>query len=276
MNNFKRFNEEKLLARKYFFSSTKKVKIDEDGHISIKDYLMREKIWEKFKMKNMGDYHNHYLKKDGLLLADVFEKFINTCLKFYGLDPCHYFSSLGLSWDAMLKVTGVKLEKISDIDKSLFFEKGLRGGISYIAKKCAKANNKYMSDYDSEKPLTFIIYLDKNNLYGWTMSEYLPYGDFEWLKNVAELDVMSINEKSPIGYLLEVDLEYLDALHELHNDYPLAPQKRAVSSDMLSKCCKKIADEYEIKIGDVKKLIPNLGNKPKLYFITEIFSCICL
>ena len=125
MNNFKRFNEEKLLARKYFFSSTKKVKIDEDGHISIKDYLMREKIWEKFKMKNMGDYHNHYLKKDVLLLADVFEKFINTCLKFYGLDPCHYFSSLGLSWDAMLKMTGVKLEKISDIDKYLFIEKFL-------------------------------------------------------------------------------------------------------------------------------------------------------
>ena len=133
-----------------------------------------------------------------------------------------------------------------------------------------------MNDYDPEKPSTFITYLDKNNLYGWTMSEYLPYGEFNWLKNVDKFDVNSINEKSEIGYFLEVDLEYLDELHELHNDYPLAPQKCAVSSDMLSKCCKKIADEYEIKIGDVKKLIANLGNKPKLYFITEIFSCICL
>ena len=106
MNKFKRFNAEKLPARKHFFSSTKKRKIHEndkisDGHISIEDYLTCEKIWDKFKMKNMGDYHDHYLKKDVLLLADVFEKFIKTCLKYYELDPWHYFSSPGLSWDAM-------------------------------------------------------------------------------------------------------------------------------------------------------------------------------
>ena len=93
------------------------------------------------------------------------------------------------------------------------------------------------------------------------MSEYLPYERLKWLKNVDKFDVMSINEKNPIGYLLEVDLEYFDKLHELHNDYPLAPEKLAVSSDMLSNYCKKIADKYEIKVSDVKKLIPNLGNK---------------
>ena len=114
-----------------FYSSTKDVKIGDDGkksdgHISLKDYLM--------------------------LLADVFEEFIGTYLKFYELDPCHYFSSPGLSWDAMLKMTGVKLENISDIDKYLFIEKGLRGGIFYIVKRYAKANNKYMNDYDSKKP----------------------------------------------------------------------------------------------------------------------------
>ena len=161
----------------------------------------------------------------------------------------------------MLKMTGVKLEKISDIDKYLFIEKGLRGGISYIAKRYAKANNKYMKDYDPTKPSKFITYLDMNNLYGWAMSSYLPYGGFKWLKNVDGFDVNSISEKSPIGYFVEVDLEYLDELHELHNDYPLAPEKPAVSSDMLSKHFKKIADKYEIKVGDVKKLIPNLGNK---------------
>ena len=95
-----------------------------------------------------------------------YEKFIDTCLKYYGLDPCHYFSSPGLSWDAMLKMTGVKLEKISDIDQYLFIEKGTRGGISYITKRYAKANNKYINDYDLEKPSTFITYLDKNKLYG--------------------------------------------------------------------------------------------------------------
>ena len=186
---------------------------------------------------------------------------------------CHYFSSPGLSWDAMLKMTGIKLEKISDIDQYLFIEKGTRGGISYIAKRYAKANNKHLNDYNSEEPPTFISYLDKNNLYGWTISEYLLYGEFRWVKNFDELDVVSINEKRDIGYFLEVDLDYPNELHELHNDYPLAPEKLAVSNDMLLAYCKKIADKYNIKVGDVKKLFPNLGN---MSFITKIFSCIYL
>ena len=157
----------------------------------------------------MAYYHDHYLKKNVLLLTDVFEKFIDTCLKFYGLDPCHYFSSPGLSWDAMLKMTGMRLEKIVDIDMYLFIEKGLRGGISYIAKRYSKANNKYMKDYDPTKPSKNISYLDLNNLYGWTMSGYLPYGRFKWLKNVDNFDVNSISEKSPIGYILEVILSIL-------------------------------------------------------------------
>ena len=161
----------------------------------------------------------------------------------------------------MLKMTGVKLEKISDIDKYLFIEKGLKGRISYIAERYAKANNKYMNDHDPKKSSTFISYLDMNNLYGWTMSVCLSYERFEWSKNVDEFDVMSLSEKRPVGYFLEVDFEYPDELHELHNDYPLAPKKLPVSSDMLSRYCKIIADKYEIKIGDVKKLIPCLSNK---------------
>ena len=175
--------------------------------------------------------------------GNVFEKFIGTCLKCYGLDNCHYFSSPGLSWDSMLKMNGVKLEKISDIDKYLFIEKELRGGI-YVVTRYAQANNKYMNDHDSKRPPTFISYLDMNNLYDWTMSEYLPYEEFQWLKNVDEFDVMSISEKSLTGYLLEVDLGYSDELHELHNDYPLDPEELAVSSDMLLKYCKTIADKY--------------------------------
>ena len=117
-------------------------------------------------------------------------------LKYYELDPCHYFSAPGLSWDAMSKMTDVKLEKISDIDHYLFIEKGLRAGIFYIAKRYTKASNKYMCDYDHNKQSTFITYLDKNNLYGWSMSKYLPYGEFEWLKNNDELDIMSVNKKN--------------------------------------------------------------------------------
>ena len=114
-----------------------------------------------------------------------------------------------------------------------------------------------MKNYDPKKPSKFITYLDLNNLYGWAMSGYLPYGGFKWLKIVAGFDVNSISKKSLIGYILEVDLE----IHVLHNNYPLAPKKLGITYDMLSDYCKKIADEYGIKVGDVMKLIPNLGNK---------------
>ena len=122
----------------------------------------------------------------------------------------------------------------------LLVEKGLRGGISYIAKRYRKANNKYMKNSDPKKSSEFITYLDMNNLYGWAMSDYLPYGRFEWLKNVDNFDVNSISEKSPIGYILEVDLENPDKLHVLHNRYLLAPEKLAIFYDMLSDYCKKL------------------------------------
>ena len=117
MNSFKRFSEEKLPDKVYFYSSVKDGTTGDNGktlngHISDKDYLTCKKIWHEFNMKNIGDYHDHYLKKDVLLLADVFIKFIDACLKFYKLDPSHYFSYLGLSWNAMLKMTGVELERI--------------------------------------------------------------------------------------------------------------------------------------------------------------------
>ena len=135
--------KKKIPARKYVFRTTKKGKTGNDGkisdgHISVQDYLTGKKIWDKFNMKNIGDYHNHYSKKVVALLSNVSENFIDRFLKFYGLDPCHYFSSSGLSWDAMLKMTGVKLEKISDIAKYLFIVKGLRGAIPYIAKNIHK------------------------------------------------------------------------------------------------------------------------------------------
>ena len=143
----------------------------------------------------------------------------------------------------------------------LFIEKGLRGGISYIAKRYAKANDKYMKNYNPRKPSKYITYLDMNNLYGWTMSGCLPYGGFKWLKNADDLDVDSISEKGPAGYILKVDLEYPEELHLLHNDYPLAPEKRAIPYDMQSDYCEESADQYGIKVGDVEKLIPNLDKK---------------
>ena len=136
MNSFKKFSEDKLPDRFKFFSSLK------DECISEKDYLKENNIWNVFKMNTMGDYNDLYSKADVLLLADVFEKFISTCLDYYGLDPCHYFSTPGLSWDTILEMTKIELDLISDIDMHLFIEKGMRGGISYIAKRYSKANNK--------------------------------------------------------------------------------------------------------------------------------------
>ena len=126
-------------------------------------------------MKNMGDYHDYYLQNVVLLSSHVFEKFIAACLKFYGLDPCHYFSSPGLTWDAMLKVT----KKYLILTSTYFLKKGLRGGIPYFAKRYAKANNKYMNDYDPKKLSTFMSCFDMNNLYGWAVSDYFPYEGFQ-------------------------------------------------------------------------------------------------
>ena len=193
----------------------------------------------------------------------MFEKFINTRLDYYGLDPCHYFSSPTLSWDAMLKMTKIELDLISDTDMHLFIEKGMRGSISYIAKRYSKANNKYMQSYDAKKPSKFITYLDANNLYGWEMIQYLPYSGFKWLnqKEISDFCLNSISENSSIGYILEVDLEYPSELHDLHNDYPLAPENLEITQNILSKYCLSIANKYRIKTGGVNKLVPNLGNK---------------
>ena len=134
MDSFEKFSEDKLPDRCEIFSSLK------DECINETDCLHSINVWNTFKMNTMGAYHDLYLKTDVLLLSDVFEKFINTYLEYYGLDPCHCFSSPGLSWDAMLKMTGIELELISDIEMHLFIKKGMRGGISHIAKRHSKAN----------------------------------------------------------------------------------------------------------------------------------------
>ena len=257
MNSLKKFDECELPNKDAFFSSLK------GKGISDEDYSRAIKVWNVFDVKNLGEYHDLYLKTDILLLCGVFEKFINACLEYYDIDPCHYFSSPGLAWDAMLKMTGVKLKLIDDIDMHLFIEKGIRGGISYIAKRSFKANNKYVKGYDENKASTFIMYWDVNNLYGWAMTQYLPYDDFEWMteEEISEINFNLVSGYSNGGYILEVDLEYPSDLHNLHNDYLLAPEKLKVSDDMLSSYCLGIAKEYEIKVGEVNKLIPNLKNK---------------
>ena len=259
MDSFDRFDEQTLPAKKEFYS------IMNDQHILDEDYNHPQNVWETFKLRNMGEYHDLYLESDVLLLADIFENFRKTCLEYYKLDPCHYFTSPGLSWDAMLKMTDIKLELMTDIDMFQFIEKGMRGGISYIANRYGKGNNKYIKSYDKTKPSKYIMYLDANNLYGWAMSQYLPTGGFRWMteKQISKLDLAKYNENSKKGLILEVDLEYPKELHNLHNDYPLAAERVCVNKDMLSGYCMKIATKYNISTGLVQKLIPTLKNKEK-------------
>ena len=202
-------------------------------------------VWNTWKMKTFKEYLELYNITDVLLLADVFENFRDVCLKNYGLDPVYYYTAPGLAWDACLKITGVSLELLSDPDILLMIEKGIRGGISIISNRYGEANNKYMKDYDKTKPSKFLMYLDANNLYGWAMSQKLPVHSFKWmsnkeLENIFNNQIVQVWEKTPC--ILEVDLEYLEELHDLHNDYPLCPER--------VECNHR-----------VKKLIPNLRHK---------------
>ena len=257
INSMEKFENKELPKIEDFYSTLN------EEHISEKDYNHAKEVWNAFRIKNMGEYHDLYLQSDILLLTDVFENFRNTCMQYYGLDPCHYFTSPGLSWDAMLKMTKVKLELMTDINMYQFIEKGMRGGVSYIANRYGKANNKYMEGYDEKKPSKYIMYLDANNLYGWAMIQYLSYSSFKWLSNeeLNNIDLGKYKEDANDGLILEVDLEYPKDLHELHNDYPLAPEKVKVSKDMLSEYCNKISEKYKIPFGVVNKLIPMLNNK---------------
>ena len=154
-------------------------------HISDDDYTHAQKVWATLGCKTLGDYSDLYCRTDMLLLADVFETFRKMRLRQYGLDPAHYYTSL--SWDALLKKTGVELELLTDYDQPLFIERGMRGGISMVSKRNAKANNPLADGYDPEKPSSHILYLDANNLYGWAMSQPLPPGAFQWDEDCEQL-----------------------------------------------------------------------------------------
>ena len=257
MDSFEKIDQKELLTREQFYS------ILNDQHITNGEYDHARKVWKTFSIKTMGEYHDLCLKSDVLLLADVFESLRKTCLQYYKLDPCHYFTSPGLSWDAMLKMTNIELELMIDVDMFQFIEKGMCGGGYYIANRHGKANNNYMKEYNEKAPSKYIMYLDANNLYGWAMSQYLPKGNFRWMtdKEISKIDLAKYKENGKKGLILEVDLEYPRELHSLRNDYPVTPEKLKVSSGILSEYCKKIAKNIRYPGGHVNKLIPTLKDK---------------
>ena len=254
MDNVEKFKENKPPPQKAFYS-----KLSGKG-ITVTDYKHVWNVWNTFKMKSLKDYHEFYNITDVLLLADVFENFRDLCLKNYGLDPVYYYTTPGLAWDACLKMTNIQLELLSDVNMLLMFEKGIRGGISIISNRYGEANNKYMKKFNKKKLNKFLMYLDANNLYGWAMAQKLPTHSFKWLSS-GEMEklfnnqIVQVWERIPC--ILEVDLEYPKKLHNLHNDYPLCPER--------------------VECGNVEKLIPNLRDK-KNYVIhyKNLIQCLKL
>jgi len=258
MTNWERFTETELPLKENFYS-----KLRQEG-ISEVDYSHAKLIWDTFDIKNLGEYHDLYLKTDVLLLADVFENFRKVCMQHYGLDPAHYATLPSYGWDICLKLSKVKLELITDEKMYEMFEKGIRGGISVISHRYAKANNMYLPNWNPKLPTSYLMYFDVNNLYGWAMTQALPVDSFKWLseEEIEDLNIEDVSDTGDIGYILEVDLDYPDNLHDIHNDYPLAPEKRAVKDFHLSPYCENLAiDRYTCP--KTQKLIPNLEPKSK-------------
>ena len=177
MDSWDRFKETSLPSINRFYSNLKM------SGVSDTDYEHTCSVWREFGIKNMGEYHDVYLRTDVILLANVFESFRRVCLENYGLDPSHFYTVPGLAWKACLKKTGIRLELLLDPDMLLMFERGIRGGITQSVHRWAAANNSYMGfDYDPSCPTKYLQYLGANDLYGWAMSQPLPTGGFHWVE----------------------------------------------------------------------------------------------
>ena len=235
MDNWERFNETSLPSKEPFYSNLNMEDIDDI------DYRHGNNVFNKFKLNNLGYYHDLYVQSDTLLLADVFENLRGTCLKEYELDPAHFLSLPGLAWQACLKKTNIELELLTDYDMLLMVEEGIRGGIYHSIHRYAKANNKYMKNYNNNEESSYIPYLDANNLYGWAMSKKLPVNGFKWIDNnetagpvINEDFIRNYDENNDKGYIFEVDVKYPKKLHELHSDLPFLPERMVINN------CKKL------------------------------------
>ena len=247
MDNWERFDETSLPNKASFYSNLDMENIDDV------DYRRCNNVFKRFKLKNLGEYHDLYVQSDTLLLADVFENFRNTCLKVYELHLAHFLSLPGLAWQACLKRTNIKLELLTDYDMLLMVEEGIRGGICHAIHRYAKANNKYMNNYDKNEESLYIQYLEANNLYGWEMSQKLPVNGFKWVEDTSEINeefIKNYDENNDKGYILEVDVKYSKKLHDLNSDLPFLSER--------------------MKIDKCEKLVCNLHNKKK--YVVHIMS----
>jgi hypothetical protein len=251
IDSFDRLNETKLPKIQKFYSILNK------KHCDKKEYKRAQNVWDAFNCKTMLDYHNLYLITDVLLLADIWDNFREVCYKVYELDCSYYYTAPGLSYDAMLKCTGIEIDLLTDLDKFEFFEKGIRGGLSQISTRHAIANNKYMKNYDKSKEDSYIVYLDANALYSGAMCKFLPYKDFEWNNDVwTKEKILSIDDKADIGYTLSVDLHIPEHLHDKFNNYVPCPENIQIKKSFLSE-----GQQKDYKESKVKKLCTTFFDK---------------
>ena len=176
LSSWDKFEESQLPPIEAFYSSLNM------SNVSKGDYEHAQRVWKEFRIHNLGEYHDIYLRTDVTLLPNVFEAFRDTCLEHYSLNPAHFYTSPRLAWKACLKKTGIRLELLTDPDMLLTFECGIRGGITQEVYRYAAANNKYMGElYSPKEESSYLQYLDANDLYGWAMSQLLPTGGFRWV-----------------------------------------------------------------------------------------------
>lgn len=261
MNGFERFEETKLPEKECFYSKM------EEQELSNSDYEHVKNIWRQFELKNLGELHDLYMKTDVNILTDVCESFRTFCMKTYKLDPFHYITLPSFGWDAMLKLTGVKLELFNEEQNDLYLlcEKGIRGGICYVPNKYANTQEN-----PDEKMKKSIKYYDANNLYGYAMMQKLPVSGYKLNEDFLNLNeeeattkIMNIDVEGEKGYTFVVDLEYPKELHDLHNDYPLAPESMIIEENILSDYQKKMMVKLGITKSKTPKLVPNLNDKER-------------
>ncbi|XP_056645117.1 uncharacterized protein LOC130450634 [Diorhabda sublineata] len=239
IDNVDKLNETNLPPIKCFYN-----RLNDEG-ISKEKYEHAQNICNMFNIKSLGEYSDLYMKTDIILLATVMENFRQTAFEIYGLDPHWYYTMPSYTWDCMLKYTKCKLQILKDVDMILFMEKAIRGGVSMCCNRYSEANNEYLPNYNPSKPSKSLLYLDVNNLYGWAMTEALPYGHFKWLENFDNFNVMEIADDAEEGFILQVDLEYPKRLHDLHRDIPFCPEHRIPPVSKLPKLMTTLFDKKE-------------------------------
>ena len=208
-----------------------------------------------------------------MLLADIFENFRQSCLKNYELDPDHFVSLPGLSWQACLKKTNVDLELLTDYDMLLMVEEGIRGGICHAIQRYAHANDKYMKDCDRKKKSSYIQYLDANNLYGKTMTEKLPVRGFRWMEIISKINedfVKDYDMNNNKGYILDVDIDYPSKLQNLHSDLPFLPERMIIINTKKLVCNLNDKKNYIVHINVLKQALDHGLKLRKVHRVIEV------